>query len=291
MNLKSGWILVLACLVGSLLAAQDRNALLEQALSALRDHRPQGAISILEKLMEDYPDDYKALTLLGMALSAGGKNDDAAKIFKHALQVRPLYAPALKGLAAAEMNLQQYDSAEKHFEELLKVAPDDAVANAGLGEIAFIHSKFGEAVRHFDRSGSLYLHDPRLLIEYAKANIALYQPGKAADALTSLPDDADSAVHFDAGTLLASIKRYDSAARQFELALPTYPDQYSAGFNLVLADVKARKYRQAIEAGQKLIASGQKKAELYNVLAEAYEKAGQTKEAYDSLRTATQLEP
>ena len=291
LNLKSGWILVLACLVGSLLAAQDRNALLEQALSALRDHRPQGAISILEKLMEDYPDDYKALTLLGMALSAGGKNDDAAKIFKHALQVRPLYAPALKGLAAAEMNMQQYDSAEKHYEELLKVAPDDAVANAGLGEIAFIHSKFGEAVRHFDRSGSLYLHDPRLLIEYAKANIALYQPGKAADALTSLPDDADSAVHFDAGTLLASIKRYDSAARQFELALPTYPDQYSAGFNLVLADVKARKYRQAIEAGQKLIASGQKKAELYNVLAEAYEKAGQTKEAYDSLRTATQLEP
>jgi tetratricopeptide (TPR) repeat protein len=40
-----------------------------------------------------------------------------------------------------------------------------------------------------------------------------------------------------------------------------------------------------------LIASGQKKAELYNVLAEAYEKAGKTKEAYDSLRTATQLEP
>src|SRR5207248_7623360 len=151
--------------------------------------------------------------------------------------------------------------------------------------------KFAEAVQYFERSGLLYRQDPRLLLEYAKANIELNQAAKAADALTALPDDADASVHFEAGTLLASVKRYSSAARQFELALPTYPDQYSAGFNLVLARVNAQKYREAIDAGQKLIANGHGKAELYNLLSEAYEKAGDTKQAYDSLRTATQLEP
>jgi tetratricopeptide (TPR) repeat protein len=73
--------------------------------------------------------------------------------------------------------------------------------------------------------------------------------------------------------------------------LSAYPDQYAAGFNLVLADVHAHKYKEAIDAGQRLIASGHAKAELYNLLSEAYEKAGDTKLAYDSLRTATQLEP
>jgi len=228
---------------------------------------------------------------MGTALATEGKSEAAADTFKQALRVHPLYGPALKGLAATEMNLQQYDAAKTHFEELLKVAPDDPVGNAGLGDIAFLRSNFADAVQYFERSGSRYRNDPRLLLEYAKANVALNQPLKAAHALTALRDDADGALHFEAGTLLASIKHYDSAARQFELALPTYPDQYAAGFNLVLARVKQQKYREAIDAGQKLVANGQKKAELYNVLAEAYEKTGDTKQAYDALRTATQLEP
>jgi tetratricopeptide (TPR) repeat protein len=291
MNLNPAFVFVLACLAASLVTGQDRNALLGQAVSALRDHHPDSAVSILEPLIKSQPDDYKALTLMGMALSATSRSDDAVRFFQQVLQVRPLYPPALKGLAASEMSLKQYDSAKKDFEQLLSVAPEDAIANAGLGEIAFIRSNFAEAVQCFERSGSLYRHDPRLLIEYAKANIELKQEAKATEALTKLPDYADGSLHFEAGSLLASLKRYDSAARQFELALPTYPDQYSAGFNLVLARVNAKKYREAIDAGQRLIANGHQKSELYNLLADAYEKAGQTKQAYDSLRTATQLEP
>lgn len=291
MNLKPALIVALAWVAASLLTGQDWSALLEQAVNALRDHRPEDAISILDPLIKSQPDDYKALTLLGMAFSAGGKNEDAVQAFERALQVRRLYPPALKGLAASEMTLNQYDPAKKHFEQLLSVAPADEIANAGLGEIAFIHSNFAEAIQRFERSGSLFHRDPRLVIEYAKANIELNRTEKATDALTTLPDNADASIHFEAGGLLASVKRYDSAARQFELALPTYPDQYSVGFNLVLARVNAKKYREAIDAGQKLIASGHRKAELYNLLGEAYEKSGETKQAYDSLRTATQLEP
>jgi tetratricopeptide (TPR) repeat protein len=275
----------------SLLPGQDRNAALEEAVKALRDHHPDGAVSILEPLIKSQPQDYKALTLMGMALSATGNSEDAVQVFRRALVVRPVYPPALKGLAASEMTLKQYDSAKEHFEQLLGVAPGDAIANAGLGEIAFIHSNFTEAVQHFERSGALYRRDPRLVIEYAKANLELNQAAKATDALASLPDDADGSLHFEAGTLLASAKQYDSAARQFELALPTYPDKYSAGFNLVLARVNAKKYREAIDAGQKLVSNGKRTAELYNLLAEAYEKSGETKQAYDSLRTATQLQP
>jgi tetratricopeptide (TPR) repeat protein len=189
------------------------------------------------------------------------------------------------------MTLKRYEAAKSHFQQLLHLTPDDPIANAGMGDLAFIQSNFPAAVKYLERSGSLYRSDPRLLLEYAKSSIEIGQPARAIEALASLPDNADSSIHFEAGSLFASVKHYDDAARQFELAIPGYSDQYSAGFNLVLARVNAQKYGQAIDAGQDLIAKGRAKAELYNLLAEAYEKAGQTKQAYDSLRTATQLEP
>lgn len=270
---------------------QDRTGIMEQAVGMIREHHPENAVALLAPLIQSQPNDYKALTLMGMALSANGNSEDAVRTLERALQVRPQYPPALKALAASEMTLKKYEAAKSHFEQLLDLVPGDPIAAAGLGDIAFIQSKFAAAVEYFDRSGSLYRADPRLLLEYAKASIEIHQPAKATEALASLPDSADGAIHFEAGTLFASVKRYDDAARQFELALPGYPDQYSAGFNLVLARVKAQEYSEAIDAGQKLIANGHAKAELYNLLAEAYEKAGETKQAYDSLRIATQLEP
>jgi tetratricopeptide (TPR) repeat protein len=46
-----------------------------------------------------------------------------------------------------------------------------------------------------------------------------------------------------------------------------------------------------VAAGDELIARGLAKAELYSVMATAYEAEGKTKEAYESLRAATRLEP
>ncbi len=264
---------------------------MEQAVAMLREHHPENAVSLLAPLIKSQPNDYKALTLMGMALSANGSSEDAVRTLERALQVRPQYPPALKALASSEMVSKRYEAAKSHFEQVLNVAPDDPIANAGLGDLAFIQSSFPAAVQYFERSGSLYRDDPRLLLEYAKASVEIAQQAKAIEALATLPDSADGSIHFEAGSLLASVKRYDEASRQFELALPSYPDPYSAGFNLVLARVNAKEYREAIEAAQNLIAKGHVKAELYNLLAEAYEKSGETKQAYDSLRTATQLEP
>src|SRR5205814_867810 len=64
-----------------------------------------------------------------------------------------------------------------------------------------------------------------------------------------------------------------------------------AGFNLALARFKAGSNATAVEVARGLIARGLSTTELYGVLAKAYEAAGKTKEAYDSLRAATQLDP
>jgi len=278
-------------MAGALFAADDGKTIYEQAAANVQAGHPEAAITLVEPWIKSHPDDLRALTLMGMAISAAGKFADANSYFERALRIRPAYPPALKGLAMSEMALKQYDAAQTHFAKLLAASPGDPVAHAGLGEIAFAHEDFADAIRHFEQAGSLPRENARVLLDYTKARIALKQPDKAAALLGDLPDDSDAQAHFEAGVLLASLKSYRPAAHQFELALPAYPDQYAAGFNLVLARVKSQEYGSAIAEGQRLLAAGHQKAELYNLLAEAYEKAGDTKRAYDSLRLATKIEP
>src|SRR5207244_9356791 len=95
---------------------------------------------------------------------------------------------------------------------------------------------------------------------------------------------------FEAGVVLSKANRFEAAARHFELAKKGYPDPYEVGFNLTLVYVNAGNVPAAIEAGETL-AREHPKAELYNLLARAYEASGRTQQAYDSLRTATQLDP
>jgi tetratricopeptide (TPR) repeat protein len=270
---------------------EERKPLYEEAAADLQSGHPDAALAVLSPLIQSNPSDYKGLTLTGMALASSGKGEEAISSFQKALEVRPGYSPALKGLGMSEMTLNRYDAAKDHFEQLLTAAPQDAIAHAGLGEIAFIQRRFDDAIHEFEKSDPLYRNDPRLLVEYARANIQKTQNAKAVAALSSTPENSNALIHFEAGSLLASLKAYEPAARQFELALPNYPDRYLAGFNLVLARVKAHQYTQAVHEGEALIANGYRKAELYNLLAEAYEASGNTKQAYDSLRTATQLDP
>jgi tetratricopeptide (TPR) repeat protein len=58
-----------------------------------------------------------------------------------------------------------------------------------------------------------------------------------------------------------------------------------------LAYVKSRNYPAAIRVAQEYLSQGRRKVEIYNLLSQAYEGNGQTVEAYNALRTATQIDP
>jgi tetratricopeptide (TPR) repeat protein len=91
--------------------------------------------------------------------------------------------------------------------------------------------------------------------------------------------------------MLARLEEYEAAARRFELARQGFPDPYQVGYNLTLVLIRNRDYAAAIRVGEETLAAGRRKAEMYNLLAQAYEQSGQTKRAYDALRAATDIDP
>src|SRR5262245_4525485 len=263
----------------------------EEALSLIRSRQIEPGIALLRKILEQSPNDIKAHNLLGIALTTIEKIEEANAHFLKAIELNPRFYPALKNLAINEMKLNRTEEAKAHFIRALEVGPDDPVAHLALGEIHWQGKQFAEAVKHYDKSGALPFRDSRVVLNYASSLLESNQAERAVELLGKLPSEADAVSRFEAGGILARLEKYDGAARQFELALKDYPDSYEVTFNLTLAYVKSRRYADAIRAAREYLSQGAKKAELYNLLSQAYEGNGQTIEAYDALRAATQIDP
>ncbi len=262
-----------------------------QAESYIQQRQYGRAIELLQEVLDKSPSDPMAHNLMGIALTSSGKPEEGNAHFQAALKSNPDFIPALKNLALNELALNHLDEARGHFEQVLKREPEDPVAHLSLGEIHYAKREFSPAVDEYLKSSGLLEKNPRTALRFARSCFQSNQGAKAAEALEHLGPEADGKAHFQAGVMLAQLEKYSSAARQFELAKKDYPDPYEAGFNLTLAYVKSLNYPAAIQAAQDVITQGYRKAELYNLMAEAYEHNNQTIEAYGALRTATQIDP
>jgi len=279
------------CLAAAALFGQPAASPYLQAVSQLQKGDTAAAIALLEPVLRQSPNDLRALTLMGMALAAAGRREEANQRFRQTLQIEPRFAPALKNMALNEIAMGLAGDATKHLEQLLELTPQDPVAHLALAEIHFAGKDFRKAVAHYQQSGELFKKDPRDVLNLARAFVELNEAERAASTLGDLPQEAGAAAHFEAGILLARISDYSGAARRFELSRSGHPDPYAAGYNLALAYQKGQQFAAAARTLEELVSRGHQKAELFNLLAQAYEKSGKTKEAYEALRTATKIDP
>lgn len=289
---KAGWLSVAFLIPFGLAAAQTSPPpAYARAAQLIQEGNPTGAIVVIERLLRQSPQDVRAHNLMGIALSAANRLEEANASFNRAWKLNPKFYPALKNLALNELRLQRVDDARAHLEQFLENSPQDAAANLALAEIYTQKGEHAKAVDRYVASQGMFLQNPATILTFAQSCFASDQASKAAGALDLMPPQADSRAHFQAGILLAQLMKYDSAAREFERARKDFPDPYEVGYNLTLAYSRGQKFEEAIKTGEALIAGGYKKAELYNLLADAYEHNRRTVDAYNALRTATQLEP
>jgi tetratricopeptide (TPR) repeat protein len=263
----------------------------QTAVSLVQQGQFDQSLPVLQRILDRFPNDLRARNLMGIALSGAGRREEANQQFKKVLALDPKFVPALKNLAVNEFMLGKVQDARAHFEEALKLAPRDPTSHWGLAEIEYAARNFERAATHYEQSGELAIRDTRTMVRFASSYVEIKQAVKAAALLERIPWDTDANTHFQVGLMLARLEKFEAAARRFELVRNGYPDPYQVGYNLVLVFVRKGDFAAAIRAGEEMLAGGQRKAELYNLLAQAYMGDGKTKEAYDSLRAATELDP
>src|SRR5262245_6470911 len=288
-------VMLLLCLLASCaVSVRAQDADYQTAVSFVQQGQFDRAFPLLQGILDRSPNDLKARNLMGIALSAAGRREEANEHFKKVLALEPKFVPALKNLAINELALGKDQDARVHFEEALKSAPQDATCHWGLAEIAFASRDYKRAASGYEQSGDLAWKDPGTAIKFATSYVEVGQSVKAAAILEKIPtalSGADAKLQFKAGVMLAGLEKYEAAARRFELARQGFPDPYQVGYNLTLVLIRNRHYAAAIRAGEETLAAGYPKAQIYNWLAQAYEPSGRTVQAYDALRAATEIDP
>ena len=285
LRLASG---VLLC--HSVQAAECTRTRYECALTYVEQQKFQAAIQSLTAELQQHPQNLNALNLLGIALTGSGQPQKAAAKFTQALAVNPRFYPARKNLAINEFDMKRFAEAELQFNRVLKDAPGDEITHVYLGEISFEKKDFAAAMKQYEKGRKRIALKATWILHYSECLLAQHEIAEAVSVLRLLPAD-DGENRFQAGLILGRAEAYAPAAELFASSRKRYSDPYAAGYNQLLMLIKGKSYPDAIQLFHELTAQGYQRAELYNLISEAYLKTDRVQDAYDALRTATRLEP
>lgn len=120
-------VVVLGLATPSVAASQASDRELQLALEKLQQQDPEGALEVLEELLEAHPGQWQAHFLRGMALGQQGDDGDAREAFLTAADLNPGYAEAHVRAAIASFRLGDHDVAWEQS-ILAHVAGDDMMA-------------------------------------------------------------------------------------------------------------------------------------------------------------------
>lgn len=131
---------------------QDSEAILQKALTAMKEKRNDDAIKLLSSITDKDPKDYNAWMYLGTIHYSAKRNDDARAAYKKALELKPDYFLASLNLGRLELSQKQFDPA---IAALLKAVESDAAsadANHLLGEAYLQNRKGSVAVGYLNKA-------------------------------------------------------------------------------------------------------------------------------------------
>ena len=181
-------------------------------------------------------------------------------------------------------------SARRELEKLLGSDPDSVIALRQLGEIEAEAGENEKAAGHLGRARELSPHDPVIAKLHGQALAQLGDLPAAREALES--SIHMSAGQFEARRLLAEVdlKLGDtkSAVDQLESALMLEPGNRRAQMELSKAFLANQNFAEAAQQLQDL-ADDAPSAEIYDLLAQAYEGLGKKEMAQRAAARATEL--
>jgi len=113
---------------------------------------PSKAIALLDSNAGDDPD---ALIALGNAYTVGGRNADAARTFRHLLEIDPKNALAYQDLGTAQLQAKDLTGAEASLRRAVQLDSTLAGAYTALGVALATRGRRGEAIDAWKRAVSL----------------------------------------------------------------------------------------------------------------------------------------
>ena len=192
-------------------AAQDAPSLARVA-DLIRSGQIEQAVRMADRLSEAAPADPRPRTLKGVALAALGRTEEALGVYASALTLAPDYLPALQGAAELEMRLGRAQAAGR-LERIVRLQPENSTAHAMLGVIAYRARDCERALEHFARGETVVVGDTEALRQRAECRFSLGRFDQAAEDFRRLLAEpkANPAMRYNLGLALYEAGRADEA--------------------------------------------------------------------------------
>lgn len=255
------WLAV-CCLLSSVVFAQRSGqtsaATISDVTEALRLRDFAKGLQLARLVVQSQPEDPRAWTLMGIALSGLGRTAESLNAFQKALEIRPDFVQALEGAAQLEYNAGRPD-ARVLLERLVVLSPREPTAHAMLGALAFKRSDCESAVTHFKQSWEVIYGRPEALTEY--------------------------------GDCLFQTRRPQEAIPVFKRITELQPSDWHAPYDLAVVQFRAGQNEEAIQTLRPLVEGPNPNLDALNLIAAAYEANRQTPLAVAALQQGIKLAP
>ena len=144
---------------------------------------PKATAGLMQRATAADPQALPPWNLLGQALSALGRHDEARAAFTRIAELIPGDCAALTNLAIAQMRAGDPNAAIATAERAIAVDPGNAQAHAALGHALNILQRSAEAREAFARALAIEGEDPEILRGMATALVEMGRPSWAVLAL------------------------------------------------------------------------------------------------------------
>lgn len=204
---------------------KQADAIISSATAAYGQGRYAETEALCRQILNELPEHFGALHLLGLSAFAGQNFELAKQAFKLAATVDPRSADAFANLGAAHFALGQYEEARASLEKAIALRPNFPLALANLGNALLHLSCVEQAIGMYDRAIKLKPDHIDALCNRGLAELALRKLDQARQSfertLLFQPRHVEALV--GKGLVGIELKNYDEAKAALDAALALRP--------------------------------------------------------------------
>ncbi len=229
----------------------------------------------------------------GADLAMAGRPADAVAHYEQALQLKPGYVSAHRGLARVLVQLDRYPEAIRQFEEALRLESGDAQTELELGDALARFNRPEDAISHYRSALRIA---PASAAGFSHLANALFLTGRADDAIAAYRESVrleprNATAWMGLGYAMITVGRPAEAIRPCTEAARLQP-QVAEGHNMLgVALLRAGRPIEAIAAFEEALRLDPSAADTHNNLGNALAAVGRASEAIAQYREALRLDP
>ena len=251
------------------------------------------------KLNPDFPE---ALLELANLRTAAKQLEQAADLLRRYVKVSRDPSTGYYKLAMVERSLHQMDAAQRDLSVFQTLSKNTAAGPYPyqhlfdyLDNRSALDAKERTQLDLTELTAQIQKHpdQPRDLYLLAEANLKLGNVDEARKAIAQLDEisASDYRTQTGVGVLLARFRLYDDAIRHFQMALQASPDSDDVKYDLADACFRKGSFAEALEAAEKVSATGQQDDTFLSLLGDIQAHLGETARAAEIFHDAIRRNP